>query len=251
MENATKQKEESNSMDLEQKYNFTCECGICKKEITDISACMLFKGYTLPGKNKEFGWISKVDPFSCCSQKCLDKAEIEKEEKINKAKIMSMLPEKYWNIDTDKKELLESIDSKGSYFIHGQVGAGKSVFMASIVKKFIYTKKPVLWLSYSRFIFDLQRKFKNDEAWSYVEEVADNPSTLCLDDMGAEKLTDFVRQITYFIINTREEKILPIIITSNFSLSQIDEQIDTRISSRIAGMCKVLKFSGKDRRIQK
>ena len=74
---------------------------------------------------------------------------------------------------------------------------------------------------------------------------------LFLDDLGAEKLTDFVRQITYFILNEREQNELTTVITSNFSLKQLDEQIDQRISSRIAGMCEILKFTGDDRRIKK
>ena len=73
---------------------------------------------------------------------------------------------------------------------------------------------------------------------------------LAIDDIGAEKLTEFVRQITYYILNEREQRELPTLITSNFSLMEIDEMIDSRISSRIAGMCEVIKLSGKDRRLK-
>jgi len=41
------------------------------------------------------------------------------------------------------------------------------------------------------------------------------------------------------------------LVTSNFSLQQIDDQIDTRVSSRIGGMCKIVKLTGKDRRLEK
>ena len=63
-------------------------------------------------------------------------------------------------------------------------------------------------------------------------------------------MTDFVKQIIYFIINEREQRCLTTIITSNFSLAQLDEHIDSRISSRIAGMCKVIQLSGRDRRLK-
>jgi len=43
---------------------------------------------------------------------------------------------------------------------------------------------------------------------------------------------------------------LPTIITSNFGLNEIDEMIDSRISSRISGMCEVLQIKGKDRRLK-
>ena len=84
-----------------------------------------------------------------------------------------------------------------------------------------------------------------------AENIATYPGTLCIDDIGAEKMTAFVQQITYYIINYREQEMLHTLITSNFSLQQIDEQIDTRVSSRIAGMCKVVKIQGHDRRLDK
>jgi len=41
------------------------------------------------------------------------------------------------------------------------------------------------------------------------------------------------------------------IITSNFTLDEIDMYIDRRISSRIAGMCEVVRMSGDKRLNQK
>jgi len=72
---------------------------------------------------------------------------------------------------------------------------------------------------------------------------------LFLDDLGAEKMTDFVRQSLYAIINYREQHELPTIITSNYNLSNISGKIDDRIASRIAGMCEVIEIKGNDRRL--
>jgi DNA replication protein DnaC len=51
------------------------------------------------------------------------------------------------------------------------------------------------------------------------------------------------------IINYREQNKLQTIITSNFTLDEIDMYIDRRISSRIAGMCEVVRMSG-DKRLK-
>ena len=93
---------------------------------------------------------------------------------------------------------------------------------------------PLMWL-------------KNMQIEELKEAVRD---ALFLDDLGAEKLTDFVRQITYYILNEREQHQLLTVITSNFSIKDLDKQIDSRISSRIAGMCEILKFTGKDQRLK-
>jgi len=140
-------------------------------------------------------------------------------------------------------------------FITGGAGVGKTVLMAGIVKEILKNKeKKVEWVSYSGFIMELQSSFRKDNEitpFERAEEIASFPGTLAIDDIGAEKITAFVQQITYYIINYREQEMLHTLITSNFSLQQIDDQIDKRVSSRIGGMCKIVRLTGKDRRLEK
>jgi DNA replication protein DnaC len=91
----------------------------------------------------------------------------------------------------------------------------------------------------------------NESPYDYASEIARFRGILMIDDLGAEKLSDFVRQVTYYIINEREQRMLKTIITTNFTLEQICDQIDPRISSRLVGMCEVVKLSGKDKRLSK
>jgi DNA replication protein DnaC len=165
------------------------------------------------------------------------------------------VPEKFKAIDTDQKDLLKQLQGK-SVFIYGDVGKGKSVFMASLLKQVVRQGKQVKWISYTAFIMRLQNLFaksiSSETPYDEAEKVARFDGILFIDDLGAEKLTDFVKQITYFILNEREQRMLPTVITSNFSLDEIDEKIDRRISSRICGMCEVINFSrGHDRRKEK
>lgn len=100
---------------------------------------------------------------------------------------------------------------------------------------------------------DVQDSFRSkdylDSPYQKLESIAKVPY-LVLDDLGAEKATEYVRQATYFIINHREMNLLPTFITTNFSMDHLDENIDPRISSRICGMCEIMRFEGKDRRIK-
>ena len=204
----------------------------------------------------------KYDTFLC--DKCKEKHRVEKI--INKIK--SIIPRKFWNLETDK--LLDRYKNKlCSLFIHGKAGTGKTVFACSLAKEYIREGYQVKFISFPAFIMDLQRKFRNnplllgDDVYDYAKEIALYPEDiesdpaykkepregiLIIDDLGAVKLTEFVKQITYYIINEREMRVLPTIITSNFDLNEIDEMIDPRVSSRIAGICEVLQFKGNDRR---
>lgn len=164
------------------------------------------------------------------------------------------MPIKFRNIECDKPGILKQ-GIKRSMFITGGAGVGKTVLMAGIVKEILRDKeKKAEWISYPGFIMELQSLFRKDDEitpFERAEEIASFPGTLAIDDIGAEKMTAFVQQITYYIINYREQEMLHTLITSNFSLQQIDDQIDTRVSSRIGGMCKIVKLTGKDRRLEK
>ena len=72
---------------------------------------------------------------------------------------------------------------------------------------------------------------------------------LVLDDLGAEKVSDYVVQSLYFLINKRYGDCMDTIITSNLSLGEIGQIYGDRLASRIAGMGKELVLQGKDRRL--
>lgn len=72
---------------------------------------------------------------------------------------------------------------------------------------------------------------------------------LCLDDLGAEKMSDFKRESLYYLIDERYKNNLSIIITSNFTIQQLDE-LEPRIASRLQEMGKILYFRGQDYRLK-
>ena len=232
-------------------------------------------------------------PYYCskeCEEKSVEARKVKEQKKLKELieeetkksiyeesrKISRKIPKKYIDIETYKRELFDKaingiklkVNYKRSYgynnlqvtydfgkslFLTGSVGRGKTVFIASVAKAYLKTGIPIKWISFPKFIMELQNMFRSsdDSPYDEAKKVAKYESMLFIDDLGAEKLTEFVSQIMYYIINEREQNMLPTIITSNYSLSEINQQIDARVSSRIAGMCEVLEFKGTDKRIAK
>lgn len=149
--------------------------------------------------------------------------------------------------------------NKRGFFISGSTGIGKTTWLSLFVERWMveHAKRgndsdPWRFENGAGLMMDVQRAFKrdNEDAYEILDKVAKVPF-LAIDDLGATKPTDFVRQAIYFIINERESWERPTFITSNFSLAELNDQFDPRISSRIAGMCDVIEMKGKDRRLSK
>jgi len=76
---------------------------------------------------------------------------------------------------------------------------------------------------------------------------------LVLDDLGAEKVSDFVLQTLYDLLDRRYGECLDTLITSNLTLEELAVHYlghGDRLASRIAGMGPTLVLRGKDRRWQ-
>lgn len=254
-----KSQHEENLKTLEQK----CKDLVCFDCRAKVNITKEQKDEFLRTAHQNLGAWNKVVTSSYCD-KCKKAQEIKKQEEEKehiKNLIQHTLPPRYHNIISDRpvdKHLDDSL------YITGDVGTGKTVFMATLAKKNIMNRRAVRWILYPEFIMLLQNSYKNEiykkafynesvkvNPFNEASQIADFEGILYIDDLGAEKLTEFVRQTTYYIINHREQHMLQTVITSNFSLDEIDSQIDRRVSSRIAGMCNILKFKGSDLRLKK
>jgi DNA replication protein DnaC len=149
--------------------------------------------------------------------------------------------------------------NKRGFFLTGSTGVGKTTWITLFIERWAVEnarrgKDSIPWRfeNGAGLMMDVQRAFKrdNEDAYEILDIVAEVPF-LAIDDLGATKPTDFVRQAIYYIINERESWERPTFITSNFSLAELNDQFDPRISSRIAGMCDVIEMKGKDRRVFK
>ena len=75
---------------------------------------------------------------------------------------------------------------------------------------------------------------------------------LILDDLGTEFVNQFTLSCLYNLINTRQNKGLATIISTNLPAAEILQKYEDRIYSRIMGCdSKPLLFLGKDNRINR
>jgi DNA replication protein DnaC len=87
------------------------------------------------------------------------------------------------------------------------------------------------------------------EEQAIIDRIAAIPQ-LVIDDIGVEKNTGFSLAVLYEIIDARDMAYNKgLIVTSNLSLGALADRLgDDRVTSRLAGMCKVVEITGPDRR---
>ena len=140
----------------------------------------------------------------------------------------------------------------GNLLLIGTTGTGKTHVSTAIARVVISQGFDVLYDSAQNIIDDFETdKFKSGH--SRAESVSDKYlecELLIIDDLGAEFVTQFSISALYNLINTRQNKGLSTIISTNLSASELAGKYEGRIYSRIVGAdYTVLRFEGEDRRI--
>ncbi len=142
-------------------------------------------------------------------------------------------------------------DLPGLVTLTGPCGTGKTRMLYAIAQ---ICREPMVW-DVPTLIVRVQRAMRLtvQDAFNYNEThlidrlIAHNRRVL-LDDLGAEKTTDFVLQELYRLISQRELWEKPTLITTNLSMKALAVKLDDRIASRLAGGI-VLGFEGGDYRL--
>nr|UVX89553.1 MAG: DnaA protein [Bacteriophage sp.] len=133
----------------------------------------------------------------------------------------------------------------------GQVGTGKSFLAAAIANELINQGTPCLMTNFSRIISRISEKFGGDQ--KYLDDL-NRFDLLIIDDLGAERDSEFTWEKVMDVIDARYRAGLPLIITTNLSMRQLSDQSDIRrqrIYSRLREMCVFLEVKGTDRRGRK
>lgn len=138
-------------------------------------------------------------------------------------------------------------DGKG-LLLFGSVGTGKTYLAACVANALIDKGIPCLVTNFARIANEVQGKF--DGRQQYYDNLNSFP-LLVIDDLSAERKTEYMQEIVFNVIDSRYRAKLPIIITTNLTRDELQKPADLtnqRIFSRLFEMCTPLELSGNDRR---
>ena len=140
---------------------------------------------------------------------------------------------------------------RGNILMMGKTGTGKTHLSTAMAGKIIAAGYSVLYDSAQNImnVFEDDR-FRSTRGEEPKSEKFLSVDLLILDDLGTEFINSFTLSCLYNLINTRQNRGLATVISTNLSPTRLTEQYEDRIYSRIIGAdYDIWRFEGHDHRI--
>lgn len=136
-----------------------------------------------------------------------------------------------------------------SVLLYGQTGVGKTHLSLSIVTEVLRAGYNVVYDSVINLLGDAEREHFRRSGTEETLPMLLETDLLVMDDLGTEMESAFNTSTVYNIINTRLNRGLPTIISTNLKFLEMKERYEERIVSRLFGMYRTLELEGVDVRI--
>ena len=139
----------------------------------------------------------------------------------------------------------EMLEKNQGLLFYGGVGTGKTYAAACIANYLLSRRQLVVMTSFVKLLNSMQT-FREDD--SVMLNRLNRAKLLIVDDLGAERGTDFALEKVYDVIDSRYRARLPVILTTNLSMEDMKEAVDiryARIYDRIFELCYPMEFVGR------
>ena len=133
----------------------------------------------------------------------------------------------------------------------GPYGCGKTHLAAAILYRCAEYGVAGMFVVVPELLARIRTSYRTgDGKAETVIETAKNAQLLILDDLGAEKASEWVKEQLYVIINYRYEHMLPTVITTNNTGAELEQELGRRTLSRLAEMTRPVKIQADDYRMK-
>src|SRR5436190_15884702 len=165
--------------------------------------------------------------------------------------IADMDPALTREIRTFVRDIKGNLEAGRGLWLFGDVGTGKTSLAMLVSKSALEAGRSVAIYSMPRLLADIKETYEESSDRSYMQlfDRLCNVDLLHIDDLGAEKKTEWVLEQLYAIVNERWQEQKSMIVTTNLlDPEELRAQIGPRTVSRITEMCVEIPIMGCDRR---
>ncbi len=148
-------------------------------------------------------------------------------------------------------EMDERLAAGRGLWLFGDTGTGKTTLAMLVSKAALQAGHSVAIYSLPKLLARIRRTYDSEpggDSYLSLFERLTSVDLLHIDDLGAEKRTDWVLEQLYALVNERYEAQKSILVTTNLPHEELEEQIGTRTVSRLSQVCDEVPLFGSDRR---
>lgn len=148
-------------------------------------------------------------------------------------------------------ELDERLEAGRGLWLFGDTGTGKTTLAMLVSKAALEAGRSVAIYSLPKLLARIRRTYESepggDSYLSFFDRLT-SVDLLHIDDLGAEKRSDWVLEQLYALINERYEAQRSVMVTTNLPHEELETQIGSRTVSRLTQICDEIPLFGADRR---
>lgn len=190
-------------------------------------------------------------------KRCIDIYNRQKSLSVSKAEkeIVEAVGTRYAqatieDLEPEIRGKLLSAEPSQDIFLFGDIGVGKTYAMAALYRYYIYEGFECRRINFDDFCVLVRSTFTRASKITEYElvEPLKRVDKLFLDDLGLKNdETGFAYMTLFAILNKRQERMLPTLITTNKTVEELGRSFDARVESRLKA-AMIIKMTGKDRR---
>jgi DNA replication protein DnaC len=207
-----------------------------------------------------------VDEATRVAQPCRCRAQ--RVERRRARSLSAVIPRKYRGVSFERAPVTElpgpqvlmvrhfvrdidpNLDAGRGLWFEGDIGTGKTTLAMLVSRAALDAGRSVAIYSLPRLLAEIRATFEDDTEGSYVDFLDRLAAVdlLHVDDVGAERSSEWVLEQLYAIVNARYEDERSMVITTNLEQERLEEQIGRRTVSRLREMCEPVPLYGEDAR---
>ncbi len=138
-------------------------------------------------------------------------------------------------------------DNRENLMLVGPVGSGKTGLAIGAMREIYMTDAVCRFDTFSGYLDQLRPKDTPSLDALEMDHLT-SAGLLVIDDLGTQKMTDWVAERLYLIVNDRYQNGLPMIVTTNLTGDELDRMLGERIMSRLSTSSRMVAVGGSDLR---
>jgi len=146
---------------------------------------------------------------------------------------------------------LKREEGKGLLLMGGP-GVGKTHLVVALLKELIARGADGLFVDYQELLKQIQASYDTTArtAERHVMGPVLETEIVVIDDLGANRISDWVEDTINYLLNHRYSNRKPTLLTSNLSEGEFEDRLGIRVASRLREMCRLIWIDAEDYRKQ-